>query len=172
VWNQHLQGKLIELGWKQSIADDCVYYKGDVMFCVYVDDRILFSPSPENLRKCVDELHQHFKLTEEGDISDYVGVNIEKRPDRTIHMSQPQLIRGIIKEMNFVNSTKPTNIPAYSSTTLTAGIEKPEHKADWQYRRIIGKLNSLENHADQKSLVQCIKQHDSQPTQEQTIPMQ
>ena len=40
VWNKHLQDILSELGWEQSKADDCVYYKTGVIFCVYVDNVI------------------------------------------------------------------------------------------------------------------------------------
>jgi hypothetical protein len=68
-----------------------------------------------------DEMHQQFKITEEGDLCDYVGVNIKKKEDGSIHMTQPQLINGIIKELNFNKGTKPTNIPAYSTSILTAG---------------------------------------------------
>jgi Reverse transcriptase (RNA-dependent DNA polymerase) len=134
----------MDLGWIQSTADDCVYYQGNTVFVVYVDDGILLSPSIENIRKCLKEMHKHFKLTEEGDICDYVGVNIERRGDGSIHMTQPQLIKSIIKELNFNQGTKPTKIPAYSSTILSAGRDQPPHKADWSYRRIIGKLNFLE----------------------------
>jgi hypothetical protein len=59
-------------------------------------------------------------------------------------MTQPQLIKGIIKELNFNASTKPTKITAYSTTTLSAGTDCQPHKADWHYRRFIGKLNFLE----------------------------
>jgi Reverse transcriptase (RNA-dependent DNA polymerase) len=144
VWDQHLHNRLTELGWTQSIADDCVYYKGSVIFVVYVDDGILISPSPNNVRKCLDEMHPHFKITKEGDLCDYVGVNIEKKEDGSIHMTQPQLINGIIKELNFNKGTKPTKILAYSTSILTTGKEEPPHKADWSYRWIIGKLNFLE----------------------------
>jgi ribosomal protein S19E (S16A) len=73
-----------------------------------------------------------------------VGVNIEKKEDGSIHMTQPQLINGIIKELNFNQGTKPTNIPQYSTSILTAGKEEPPHKADWSYKRIIRKFNFLE----------------------------
>jgi hypothetical protein len=72
-----------------------------VIFVVYGDDGILLSPSSENIRKCLDALHQHFKITKEGDLCDYIGVNIQKQEDGSIHMTQPQLIKGIIKELNF-----------------------------------------------------------------------
>jgi hypothetical protein len=89
-------------------------------------------------------MHQHFKITKEGDLCDYVGVNIEKKNNGTIHMTQPQLIKGIVKELNFNRGTKPTKIPAYSTSILSAGTDSTPHKADWNHRRIIGKLNFLE----------------------------
>ena len=144
VWNRHLHEILLELGWEQSKADDCVYYKNGVIFCVYVDDGILFSIYQERIDTCIQELQERFNISIEGDVSDYVGVNIEKKEDGTIHMTQPQLIKSIIKEMNFLDSTKPSTTPAYSSVTLSAGTNKPPHKADWLYRRVIGKLNFLE----------------------------
>jgi hypothetical protein len=144
VWNKHLHEILLELGWEQSKADDCVYYKNGVIFCVYVDDGILFSLYQERIDDCIKELQSRFNISIEGDVSDYVGVNIEKKEDGTIHMTQPQLIKSIIKEMNFLDSTKPSSTPAYSSVTLSAGTNKPPHKADWLYRRVIGKLNFLE----------------------------
>jgi Reverse transcriptase (RNA-dependent DNA polymerase) len=56
VWHQHLHQGLLKLGWTQSSADDCVYYNGNTVFVVYVDDGILLSLSMENIRKC----HEHF----------------------------------------------------------------------------------------------------------------
>jgi Reverse transcriptase (RNA-dependent DNA polymerase) len=32
IWNKHLHHILLELGWVQSKVDDCLYYKGDVLF--------------------------------------------------------------------------------------------------------------------------------------------
>jgi Reverse transcriptase (RNA-dependent DNA polymerase) len=144
VWNQHLHENILKLGWKQSTADDCVYYKKNVIFCVYVEDGILFSKFDEEIQECIAELQDTFNISIEGDVSDYVGVNIERQKDGTIHMTQPQLINSILKELNFLETTKPAKTPAFSSTTLSAGKDKEEHKADWHYRRIIGKLNFLE----------------------------
>ena len=38
-------------------------------------------------------------LTIEGDIQDFLGVNIEKKKDRTIHLTQPHLIDQIPKDL-------------------------------------------------------------------------
>jgi hypothetical protein len=40
VWNGYLINKLQEINFKQSLIDECVFYCGDVIFIVYVDDGI------------------------------------------------------------------------------------------------------------------------------------
>jgi hypothetical protein len=42
VWNKYLVDKLVnETGFKQSEVDECVYYKGNVMYVLYTDNSIL-----------------------------------------------------------------------------------------------------------------------------------
>jgi Reverse transcriptase (RNA-dependent DNA polymerase) len=141
VWNQHLHNKLLELGWEQSKADECLYYHGDVLFIVYVDDGILVSPNKSNIETQLSCLQKYFNISVEGDLADYVGVNIEKLDNNTINMTQPNIINSILKEMNFMENTKPSATPATGGTIIKDGDEP--HKADWHYRRIIGKLNFL-----------------------------
>ena len=143
VWNQHLHNKLIELGWEQSKADECLYYHGDVLFIVYVDDGILVSPHKEHIDQQLKLLQQQFNISIEGTLQDYVGINIEKLDDNTINMTQPNIINSILHELNFVENTKPSSTPAKGGTIVTDGKENEPHKADWHYRRIIGKLNFL-----------------------------
>jgi Reverse transcriptase (RNA-dependent DNA polymerase) len=143
VWNQHLHKNLLDLGWKQSKADDCLYYKNQVMFAVYVDDGIFVSPDDNQLAEELKVLQENFKVSVEGTLSDYVGVNIERTEDNKIHMSQPNIIRSILKELNFTDDTKSQSTPAYSSTVLKHGKDLESHKADWNYRRVIGKSNFL-----------------------------
>jgi Reverse transcriptase (RNA-dependent DNA polymerase) len=51
VWNQHLHKSLLKFGWVQSDVDDCLYYKRDVMFLVYVDDAIFISPNNSHIKE-------------------------------------------------------------------------------------------------------------------------
>jgi Reverse transcriptase (RNA-dependent DNA polymerase) len=143
VWNQHLHGELLDIGWRQSKIDECLYYKGNVMFVVYVDDGILVYPSQDKVNEELEILKKRFTISVEGTLSDYVGVNIEWTEDGRILMTQPNMIRSILKEMNFNEDTKERETPAYSSTVLKDGKNNEGHKADWHYRRIIGKLNFL-----------------------------
>ena len=43
VWNHHLTAKLLEVGFTQSLIDNCVFYRGDTTFIVYVDDGIFMT---------------------------------------------------------------------------------------------------------------------------------
>ncbi len=40
VWNKFLVEKLCSIGFKPSLIDDCVFYRDDIIFMVYVDDGI------------------------------------------------------------------------------------------------------------------------------------
>jgi hypothetical protein len=108
----------------------------------------------------------------EGTLSDYVGVNIERGDDGIIHMTQPQLIQSVLKELNFTNDTKGATTPAFSTTTLKDGQGKPPHNANWSYRRMIGKLNFIAVLVNWNCLVQKIKQRDFLRFQEQIIARQ
>ncbi len=56
VWNSYLIGKLLEIDFKQSQIDDCVFYRGDVIFIVYVDDGIFLGLSDEQLSGIITEM--------------------------------------------------------------------------------------------------------------------
>ncbi len=56
VWNSYLVNKLLEIEFKQSMIDDCVFYRGDVIFIVYVDSSILIGSSDERLTNIITEL--------------------------------------------------------------------------------------------------------------------
>jgi hypothetical protein len=56
VWNSYLVDKLLEIEFKQSLIDDCVFYRGDVVFIVYVDDGIFLGSSDEQLMNIITKL--------------------------------------------------------------------------------------------------------------------
>jgi hypothetical protein len=120
-----------------------LHYKRDVLFLVYVDDGILVSPHNKHIDKELKLLQETFNISVEGTLKDYVGVNIERAPDGTVHMTQPQPIQSVLTKLNFNEDTKEAVTPAYSSTILKDGKGNGPHKADWNYRRIIGKLNFI-----------------------------
>jgi hypothetical protein len=84
-------------------------------------------------------------LTVEGDISDFLGVNIQREADGTIHLTQPQLIDSILEELGLHGKdAKGKSTPAACSKLLTGHAEAPPFDGHFHYRRVIGKLNYLE----------------------------
>ena len=52
VWHEYLVEGLLERDWKQSIVDGRIFFKGNTMMLVYVDDAIICGPSS----KVIDEI--------------------------------------------------------------------------------------------------------------------
>ena len=144
VWSLHLKQGLQKCGFSQSNVNDCVFYNQTVIFMVYVDDAILLSPYSSEINKSLQQLRQHFKLTEEGEIADYLGLKVQKLPNGNISLSQPHLIASILKDINFSANTKMKSTPAVSTQLLQRDLDGDPFNEHWDYQSVIGKLNFLE----------------------------
>lgn len=148
VWNKFLTNKLTKvLGFKQSKVDECVYYRGKTLYVLYTDDSLLAGPDKGEIQQIIDELQTKAKLaiTVEGDLADFLGVNIQRKEDGTIHMTQPHLIEQILSDLRMSDkSVKPRSTPAASSKVLTRHSQSPNFDGSFNYRSVIGKLNYLE----------------------------
>ena len=155
VWNQYMHDGLLARGFTQSGVDMCVYYRGNVTLLIYTDDGIFIGPTSEEIQECFDVCvvpvtseagtkHRVFKMTDEGELSDYLGVNIERLPNGLIKLYQPQIIDQILEDLGFNDRTAPKGTPAVPSVKLGRDIGGQPHSESWHYRSIIGKLNFLE----------------------------
>jgi hypothetical protein len=89
VWNSYLVTKLREINFKQSLIDDCVFYRDDVIFIVYVNNGIFLGPSDQQLRDIINELRNlKLSIEDQGHPDDYVGVSIKKLENGIIKLTQ------------------------------------------------------------------------------------
>jgi hypothetical protein len=58
VWNAYLVNKLTSLGHKASLIDDCLFYREDIIFMVYVDDGIFLGKDDEQLKAAIREIQE------------------------------------------------------------------------------------------------------------------
>lgn len=148
VWNKYLHERLLKIGFKQSKVDECIYYRGSTIYALYTDDSILAGPDKEEIDRITHELRHKAKLdiTVEGDIQDFLGVNIERQDDGTIKLTQPHLIDAILKDLRLDNDprVKPKPTPASSSKLLSRHTSSESFDKSFDYRSVIGKLNYLE----------------------------
>ena len=56
VWNHYLVERLEKLGFTSSLIDECVFYRNDVIFILYVDDGIFLGKDNQQLSDIIMEL--------------------------------------------------------------------------------------------------------------------
>lgn len=93
--------KLInKAGFEPSKTDECVFYKGKTIYLLYTDDFILAGPDAEEIRQIIEDIEKaKLEIIKEGDIQDFLGVNIDKKKDGTINLTQPHLIELFFNEL-------------------------------------------------------------------------
>lgn len=147
IWRKHLLSRLEKVGFKKSTVDENVFYRGSVMYVLYVDDSILAGPDANEIDQCIRDLQERtdLELTVEGDISDFLGVNLERKEDGTIHLTQPHLINRILKDLRLDRDDVATkNTPARVGQLLRRAIGAEPFDGHFNVRSVIGKMNYLE----------------------------
>jgi hypothetical protein len=143
VWNSYLVTKLREINFKQSLIDDCVFYRNNVIFIVYINDGIFLGPSDQQLRDIINELRNlKLSIENQGHPADYVGVGIQKLKNGVIELTQRALIDSIISDVAPSNS-KVKAVPAKVSEILHTYSDRPPFSLNFGYHSVIGKLNYL-----------------------------
>ena len=135
-----------KVGFKQSKVDECVFYKGNVIYVLYTDDSIIAGPDEKELNRVVEEIKQAgLNVTVEGDLEDFLGVNIQRRKDGSVKLSQPHLIEQTIKDLHLEDpKVKTKATPASSSKLLSRHSKSERFDGSFNYKSVIGKLNYLE----------------------------
>jgi hypothetical protein len=79
VWNSFLVDKLMSIGFTTSLIDDCVFFRGDIILRVYVDDGIFLGSNALQLQDFIKEIQNlGLNIEDQGHPVDYLGVNIKE----------------------------------------------------------------------------------------------
>ena len=57
IWLVRLCNKLLVLGYTQPKIDECIFYKGNLIFFFYVDDDIFLCPDKHKVNEAIIELN-------------------------------------------------------------------------------------------------------------------
>ena len=101
-----------------------------------------------------------FTIDDQGDIGDFLGIQVQKFPDGTIQLTQPQLIDVIIKDLHLQSGSNIKKTPAVPNSPLYKDTDSPDMTPEFHYHRVIGKLNFLEKSTTPDILVsihQCAR---------------
>jgi hypothetical protein len=147
VWNQYLVDRLVnKVGFVQSKVDESVFYKGNVIYVLYTDDSILAGPDQKEIDLVIQQIKDaKLDITMEGDIQDFLGVNIQREKDGSITFSQPHLVDKILNAMSMTDKKmKPKDTSYAASKILHRHSNSPNFDNSIDYRSVIGMLNYLD----------------------------
>ena len=85
---------------------------------------------------------ENFEFIDEGDLKSYLGVDITKRKDGSIVVTQPHLIERFIALVDQENNINIKTTPA-TKPLLHKDKDGLERKHSWNYRQAIGMLTYL-----------------------------
>ena len=92
----------------------------------------------------IKQLEIDFTLTDEGDVSTYLGVQVSlDEKTNTIDLKQPFLIERIIDAIKCNPHLTGKDTPVLANNILHKDSDGPDRKQAWNYRSIIGMLNFL-----------------------------
>jgi hypothetical protein len=143
-----LQEGLIERGFTQSTLDPCLFMKKDMICIVYVDDTILTGPDAQAIEDVIkslgikknDQMHT-FKLRDEGEVGDFLGIRIEKVGSDSFQLSQTGLINKVLKASGMEDAN---TAPTPSGTDpLGSDKDKESFNETWEYATVVGMLMFL-----------------------------
>ena len=142
VWNQFLHERLLKLGFEQSAIDECLYYRGSLLFVIYVDDGILASSNKEEIEKAIEDIRSTgCEIDDQGDLCDYLGVNVESLQNGRIKLSQPHIIDKILGMVNLPLRSAGKQVPAPALKILHRYTAEPSfdnrfslQRSDWNFK--------------------------------------
>ena len=116
------------------------------MYVLYTDDSILAGPNLEEIDQAIEDIKAaKLDITIEGDIQDFLGVNIERQADGSIHLTQPHIIDQILEDLKMKDENVTVrSLPAACSKLLSRHSDSEDFDNSFNYRSVIGKLNYLE----------------------------
>ena len=78
-----------------------MFVRNQCIFILYVDDAICLSPNEKDAQLIVSELESKgFILTDDGDLSSYLGIKVDKISKDEVKLSQPAFTKKIIEQVN------------------------------------------------------------------------
>ena len=117
------------------------------MYIVYTDDSIIAGPNQEDLDAIVEYLKkENLGFIVEGTLEEFLGVNIYRIKDDSIHMIQLHLIEQILKDLRDDNPKTPSKSTSVQPSKILHYFKQAEDLyKNFHYRSVAGKLNYLEN---------------------------
>src|SRR5271169_784335 len=147
LWSNDLKKALLEIGFKQSIADESIFVYNQknsyIILAVYVDDILALAKSQHEIQFVFDSLSLKFKLRNLGPVKKFLGLDIYRpTPTGPVYLSQSTYARKMLHKFNMARCD-PVKTPCKTSAHLHKRTPDEEPADGELYRQIIGSLMFL-----------------------------
>ena len=137
-WFQTIALTLQNHGLEQSKIDPCLFFGKGLIVVLYVDDVIIFHKDKKPIDELIKALADEFPLTDEGDVTAYLGVEVTRRDDGSMHLRQPSSIQKLLDLIGLDDTSNPSDTPAVVNPAPGKDGSPPSHK--WSYPSAVGIL--------------------------------
>lgn len=122
-WYSALVEHLENCEWTMSEFDPCVFiYKGSrtaMFMTIYVDDFNIFGPDKKQILGFKSDMARRFKMTDEGTVSFYLGMQITLNDDGNVHMHLQESIQQALSQYGLEFFHHETRFGTYGSWSTT-----------------------------------------------------
>ena len=127
AYSDHFMSVLSELGFKQSVKDECLWIlkKGNarVYYLFHVDDILCVSNDDMIRDVCFENLRRKLKIRDEGEPKMFLGVKISRDVSGYgFRMSQKHYIERMAMRFNIDDNSKPVETPGMYGAKLTTDM--------------------------------------------------
>ena len=142
VWYQTLQDFLQKMGFKRTESDHGVFVSRDMFIAIYVDDLLIFGKDTQILEQLQHDLKSRFKMTDLGEVSHYLGIEVDMNTDRTtVSLRQTTYLKKVLSRFNMLDS-RPISTPMDqgAGNTLMPSEDQADKDTITWYQSVVGSL--------------------------------
>jgi Reverse transcriptase (RNA-dependent DNA polymerase) len=137
LWFQHLRNALLDMKFRQSQMDQCLFFHTDgTVFHTYVDDGIFYNKDADRITAHISDLQKRgFDIDiDESNLQGYLGIQKEVLPDGSFNLTQTGLINRVIEQCNLDENSTPRYTPAVEA--LGTDANGPPASGEFNYRSV------------------------------------
>ena len=121
----------------------------------------MFSPSKDKIDEVYPSLQTYFKIEDDGDLNNYLRMDMDLGPDVSIYLRQPYLTQIILNMITGMDKSS-ANPNLLVKPLLVKNERSQAIKNDFNYRSVIGSLNFLKKfQRAPRGNLRLINEHDS-----------
>lgn len=146
TWYDKLRNCLMELGFKCSVSDNCLFYRfvNDMLtlILVYVDDILVTGDSHTEVLAVIEVLHTKFKLKNLGDVHYFLGIEVTRSGSDYV-LSQKKYINELLLKTKMDESNAcSTPMVVYPKLSRLDGVVFEDASL---YRSVVGSLQYFDS---------------------------